>query len=70
MLTRLTDRIEALPDDEGEQVIKRYGMWGTTAEIEKRGRVWFVIYPDGNIDKFKTLTEAEGCLKELVNWRK
>ena len=37
-LTRLTDRIEPEGPDGGEVVIRRYGMWGTSSEIEVRGK--------------------------------
>ena len=66
MLTRLSDRIETEPDG-GEVIIKRYGMWGTMSEIEKRGSYYFVIDPNKKeVEKFKRLADAESFLKELV----
>lgn len=65
-LTRLSDRIDK--NEAGEEtIIKRYGMWGTMSEIEKRGSYYFVI--DSNkkeVEKFKRLVDAESFLKELV----
>ena len=66
MLTRLSDRIETGPDG-GEVIIKRYGMWGTMSEIEKRGRNWFVVHPNEKEEKFKTMADAEVYLKGVVN---
>lgn len=66
MLTRLSDRIETGPDG-GEVIIKRYGMWGTVSEIEKRGRNWFVVHPNEKEEKFKTMADAEVYLKEVVD---
>lgn len=65
-LTRLSDRIDK--DEAGEEtIIKRYGMWGTMSEIEKRGSYYFVIDPNKKeIEKFKRLVDAESFLKELV----
>lgn len=65
-LTRLSDRIDK--DEAGEEtIIKRYGMWGTMSEIEKRGSYYFVIDPNKKeVEKFKRLVDAESFLKELV----
>ena len=67
MLTRLQDRIDSGPD--GEEVIVRYGMWGTNIEIERRGRTFYVVLPKKKEVKFKTLAEAEAYLKALVKYR-
>ena len=64
MLNRLSDRIEAGPD--GETIIKRYGLWGVSAEIEKRGRKFVVIQGKKEV-KYKTLAEAENHLLLLLN---
>ncbi len=65
MLTRLTDRVDV--DKNGEDIkIVRYGMWGTTAEIERRGRKWFVVHPNRKEKSFKNRTEAEIYLTELI----
>ena len=66
MLTRLSDRIETEPDG-GEVIIKRYGMWGTMSEIEKRGQNWFVVHPNMMEEKFKRRADAEEYLKGVVN---
>ena len=64
-LRRLTDRIET--DSEGNEVItKRYGLWGTTVEVEKCGKKIEMIYPDGKREKYKSLEEAEVAMKKLV----
>jgi hypothetical protein len=67
MITRLTDRIELAPGG-GEMVIARFGCWGTTAEIERRGRKWFVVYPGKKKtpDQFKTKEEAVLYIEELA----
>lgn len=78
MITRLADRIEKGP--EGDVHIRRYGMWGTSAEIEaretevpkiKNGVVvnirrigYFVVSPDGTEKKFTRKVDAELFLKE------
>jgi hypothetical protein len=64
MLRRLTDRIEK--DASGEKVIRRFGMWGTNLELECREKQFFVVYPDGNEEKFKTKTEAEDYMKQSI----
>lgn len=64
MLTRLTDRIDEV-DGKPVKVI-RYGKWGTTSEIEKRGRKWFVVHPNGKEKQFKTLEESEQYLTTFV----
>lgn len=64
MLSRLTDRYEEGQD--GKQIrIIRYGLWGISAEIEKRGRKWFVVHPNRKETNFKTLAEAEVYTEEL-----
>ena len=65
MLTRLTDRIEK-DTDGNDIVIRRYGLWGTTAEIETNGKTVKLIYPDGKFEKYKLLKDAEIRLKELA----
>lgn len=67
MLNRLTDRIESGPD--GEYVVARFGMWGVSAEVERHGRKWYVIHPNGKKEKFKTKTDAELYMKELFERR-
>ena len=62
LLNRLTDRIEKGPD--GDEKIIRYGMWGTTSEIEKRKRQYFVVHPNKKEVKFNRLTEAAIYLRE------
>ena len=63
MLTRLTDRYEEGQD--GKQIrIIRYGLWGISAEIEKRGRKWFVVYPNRKEKQFKCRAECEAYLEE------
>ena len=68
MLTRLTDRIEEGPD--GKQVkVVRYGMWGTTAEIERHGRKFEVVRKGKKLEEFKTREEAEQFMKTLIGGR-
>ena len=70
MLTRLTDRIEA-SEENGEIVIIRYGLWGITAEIERRGAGKFVVVHKNKKEKpFKRLVDAEMYLTELARTRK
>ena len=64
MLTRLTDKIEKGAD--GETRIIRYGMWGTSAEIEKHGRKYVVIHKNKKQATFPTLAEAEVYCKEFM----
>lgn len=67
MLTRLQDRTDT--DKNGKEIkIVRYGMWGTGSEIERRGRMWFVVHPNKKEKQFKNRTEAEQFLKESI-WR-
>lgn len=67
MLTRLADRIES-SDEDGQVVIRRFGMWGTNAEIECRKNGYFVVHPHGKgEEKFKTRADAEVRLKELIH---
>jgi hypothetical protein len=54
-------------DSEGKDVkIIRYGMWGVTAEIERRGRKFVVIRRGKKNEDFKTLEEAELFLRALL----
>jgi len=68
MLTRLTDRI--VEQDGGKKKkIARYGMWGTTSEIEKRSRKCFVVIHKNKQEKeFPSLEEAEQYLKERIGY--
>ena len=67
MLTRLSNRIDE--DQDGSQlVIKRYGMWGTTAEIEVRKRKFVVVFPNHKEKTFKRLIDAELYLKEMCGY--
>jgi len=45
--------------------IIRYGLWGISSEIEKRGRKWFVVHPNRKEKKFKTRAECEVYMEEL-----
>ena len=69
MLTRLTDRFEEGPNGPNFPIrILRYGLWGTTAEIERRKKGLFVVvHKNKQEKKFKTLEEAEAYLHQLVN---
>lgn len=65
--TRLTDRIESEGPDGGEVVVRRYGMWGTSSEIEVRGKnKYFVVHPNKKEKNFRTLAEAEKYLEECL----
>ena len=65
MLTRLTDRVEKGPDDQNIK-IRRWGLWGTMSEIEKRGKKQYVIVTRGKVKaEFESLEEAELKLREL-----
>lgn len=64
MLSRLTDRFEEGPDGEKIKIV-RYGLWGTTSEIERRGRKWFVVHPNKKEKQFKSREEAELYLEEV-----
>lgn len=64
MLTRLMDRYEETQDGKRLRII-RYGLWGTSAEIEKRGRKFYVVHPNRKEKDFKSLAEAELYLEEL-----
>ena len=58
MLTRLTDRYDV--DKNGKEIrIIRYGKWGTTSEIEKRGRKYVIVHKNGKGKEYKSLEEAE-----------
>lgn len=65
MLSRLTDRFEDGPDGKKIKIV-RYGMCGTSTEIERRGRKWFVVHPNRKEKEFKRRIDAELYLKELV----
>ena len=62
-LSRLTDRIDV--DDDGEHIVKRYGMWGTMVEVESCERKYTVVYPDGKKEKHRTLEECRQTLEAL-----
>ncbi len=64
MLTRLTDRYE--PGEKGEIRIIRYGLWGTTLEIEKIGRKYWIVKGKKKMSSYETLEEAEVELKALT----
>lgn len=72
-LTRLTDRIKTdetgtnVVDKNGNEVkIKRFGMWGTTAEVEIDGKKVEVVQRNGSRKRFKTKAEAEVFMKTLI----
>jgi hypothetical protein len=71
MLTRLADRFEEGPNGPHFPIkIVRYGMWGTTAEIERRKKGLFVVvHKNKQEKKFKTLEEAEVYLTQLAGLR-
>ena len=64
MLSRLSDRYEEGQDGKRIRII-RYGLGGISAEIEKRGRKWFVVHPNKKEKNFKTLAECEVYMEEL-----
>jgi len=64
-LNKLTDRFEDGPD--GPIRIKRYGMWGTSSEVEVRGRKYFVVHPNRKEKQFKRLIDAQIYLNDFVN---
>jgi len=65
-LSRLTDRIDADPSG-GEVVVARWGMWATTAEIERWGKRKYKLVYKGKVkDEFKSLEEAEAALKDFM----
>ena len=66
MLTRLADRIEMNEKNE-EVIVKRFGMWGTTAEVESCKDGYVVIHPNGERLKLKRLIDAEAYMKGLVS---
>ena len=68
MLSRLTDRFEDGPDGKPIRII-RYGLWGITAEIEGRGKKWFVVHSNKKEKEFKTRSEAELYMEELFRKR-
>ena len=68
MVTRLTDRIEEGPN--GKPIrIKRYGVWGTTSEVESRKRKWVVVHPNKKEKEFEYLEEALKYLEEFAAGR-
>ena len=67
MLKRMADRIAAGPD--GNIRVLRYGMWGTSALIEKRCGKYYVVISSRKEIEFPSLAEAEVYLKELVSSR-
>ena len=69
MVSRLQDRIEEGPN--GKPIrIKRYGVWGTTSEVESRKRKWVVVHPNKKEKEFKYLEEALKYLYELAAGRR
>lgn len=66
MLTRLTDRFDQTPD--GEKKVIRYGMCGTSDEIERHGKKYIVVHSDKRKKdlSFDRLYEAELYLLERV----
>lgn len=58
MLTRLSDRYEVGQDGQKLRII-RYGMWGSTSEIEKRGKKYVIVHKNGKERVCKSLEEAE-----------
>ena len=68
MLNRLIDRVEEGP--KGKISIPRYGMWGITAEVEKRGpKKWVLINGRKAEEVYRTKEEAEIRMKELFDNR-
>lgn len=72
-ITRLTDRLmmddnnNVVKDKNGKEVwIRRFGLWGTTAEIEIVGRKIEVVLANGTRTRFETKTKAEEYLKSLL----
>ena len=72
-LTRLTDREKVdengvvVLDKNGNPVnIKRFGLWGTTAEVEIDGKKVEVVQRNGSRKRFKTKEEAEAYMKTLL----
>ena len=69
LLNRLADKIEHGEKDKAVK-IARYGMWGPTAEIERRGpKKWTVVQKRKKDVEFKKLVDAEEYLLELVRHR-
>ncbi|MBQ1789808.1 MAG: hypothetical protein II008_06510 [Oscillospiraceae bacterium] len=69
LLNRLAGRIETVEPDKTMK-IARYGMWGTTAEIERRGpKKWTVVQLRKKDVEFKRLVDAEEYLLDLVRHR-
>ena len=66
-LTRLEDRFEDGPD--GQIRVIRYGMWGTTSEIEGRGKKFTVVHPNKSKKEFKRLVDAQEYLDDFVSGR-
>ena len=68
MLTRLADRVEV--DEKGKtHKIHRYGLWGTTSEIESCGKKWKVVHPNKKEQVFRYKEEAEAYLEDIVTGR-
>lgn len=68
LLNRLADRFE--PGKKKPVKIIRYGIWGTTAEIERRGPKKFAVVQKGKKEiAFKRLVDAEAYMLELVRHR-
>lgn len=68
MLTRLADKHYVNQHGKLYRII-RYGLWGVSAEIEKRGRKFYVVHPNGEAKDFKTLAEAYLYMEELRSHR-
>ena len=68
MLTRLSDRVEVNAEGKSRK-IHRYGLWGTSSEIESRGKKWVVVHPNKKEKEFHYREEAEHYLEDLVAGR-
>ncbi len=67
-LTRLTDRFEQDPN--GKEIrVKRFGMWGTSAEVEICNGEYSVIYSNGKRSNFKSLEDCRLKLEEMTRRR-
>ena len=72
-LTRLTDRekvdengVVVTKKDGNPVMIKRFGLWGTTAEVEIDGKKVEVVQRNGSRQRFKSKEEAEAFMKTLT----
>ena len=72
-LTRLTDREKVdengvvVTDKEGNpKKIRRFGLWGTTAEVEIDGKKVEVVHQNGSRQRFRTKEDAEAYMKTLI----